>query len=123
LGICRAKNLSKNRSKKFSSSLTPEQFTELSESENSLIILEVSAKDYTLTEIARLIESNNAHVLSLAVMPLTDGSSLLISIKLDVSDLTPVLRSFERFDYKVIYYYMKEGEINDKQRDRLNELL
>ena len=91
--------------------------------ENSLIILEVSAKDYTLTEIARLIESNNAHVLSLAVMPLTDGSSLLISIKLDVSDLTPVLRSFERFDYKVIYYYMKEGEINDKQRDRLNELL
>lgn len=118
-----SKEFIKKQVEKFSSSLTPEQFTELSESENSLIILEVSAKDYTLTEIARLIESNNAHVLSLAVMPLTDGSSLLISIKLDVSDLTPVLRSFERFDYKVIYYYMKEGEINDEQRDRLNELL
>ena len=118
-----SKEFIKKQVEKFSSSLTPEQFTELSESENSLIILEVSAKDYTLTEIARLIESNNAHVPSLAVMPLTDGSSLLISIKLDVSDLTPVLRSFERFDYKVIYYYMKEGEINDKQRDRLNELL
>ena len=118
-----SKEFIKKQVEKFSSSLTPEQFTELFESENSLIILEVSAKDYTLTEIARLIESNNAHVLSLAVMPLTDGSSLLISIKLDVSDLTPVLRSFERFDYKVIYYYMKEGEINDKQRDRLNELL
>jgi hypothetical protein len=118
-----SKEFIKKQVEKFSSSLTPEQFTELSESENSLIILEVSAKDYTLTEIARLIESNNAHVLSLAVMPLTDGSSLLISIKLDVSDLTPVLRSFERFDYKVIYYYMKEGEINDKHRDRLNELL
>lgn len=118
-----SKEFIKKQVEEFSSSLTPEQFTELSESENSLIILEVSAKDYTLTEIARLIESNNAHVLSLAVMPLTDGSSLLISIKLDVSDLTPVLRSFERFDYKVIYYYMKEGEINDKQRDRLNELL
>lgn len=102
-----SKEFIKKQVEKFSSSLTPEQFTELSESENSLIILEVSAKDYTLTEIARLIESNNAHVLSLAVMPLTDGSSLLISIKLDVSDLTPVLRSFERFDYKVIYYYMK----------------
>ena len=118
-----SKEFIKKQVEKFSSSLTPEQFTELSESENSLIILEVSAKDYTLTEIARLIESNNAHVLSLTVMPLADGSSLLISIKLDVSDITPVLRSFERFDYKVIYYYMKEGEINDKQRDRLNELL
>lgn len=118
-----SKEFIKKQVEKFSSSLTPEQFTELTESENSLIILEVSAKDYTLTEIARLIESNNAHVLSLTVMPLADGSSLLISIKLDVSDLSPVLRSFERFDYKVIYYYMKEGEINDKQRDRLNELL
>jgi len=33
------------------------------------------------------------------------------------------LRSFERFNYNIIYYYMKEGEINDIQRDRLQELL
>ena len=118
-----SKEFIKKQIEKFSSSLTPEQFTELTEAENSLIIIEVPAKDYTLTEIARIIESNNAHVLSLSVLPLADGSSLLISLKLDISDLTPVLRSFERFDYKVVYYFMKEGEINDVQRDRLQELL
>jgi hypothetical protein len=118
-----SKEFIKKQIEKFSSSLTPEQFTELTEAENSLIIIEVPAKDYTLTEIARIIESNNAHVLSLSVLPMADGSSLLISIKLDISDLTPVLRSFERFDYKVVYYFMKEGEINDVQRDRLQELL
>jgi hypothetical protein len=118
-----SKEFIKKQIEKFSSSLTPEQFTELTEAENSLIIIEVPAKDYTLTEIARIIESNNAHVLSLSVLPLADGSSLLISLKLDISDLTPVLRSFERFDYKVVYYFMKEGEINDLQRDRLQELL
>ena len=80
-------------------------------------------KDYTLTEIARIIESNNAHIMSLSVLPVSDGSTVLISIKLDISDLTPVLRSFERFNYNVIYYYMKEGELNDTQRDRLQELL
>ena len=80
-------------------------------------------KDYTLTEIARIIEGNNAHIMSLSVLPVSDGSTVLVSIKLDISDLTPILRSFERFNYDVIYYYMKEGELNDIQRDRLQELL
>lgn len=117
------KEFIKNQVEKFSSHITPEEFADLTEGENSLIILEVPSKDYTLTEIARIIESNNAHVMSLSVLPVSDGSTLLVSIKLDISDLTPVLRSFERFNYNVIYYYMKEGEINDIQRDRLQELL
>ena len=116
------KEFIKNQVEKFSSHISPEEFADLTENENSLIILEVPSKDYTLTEIARIIESNNAHVMSLSVLPVSDGSTLLISIKLDISDLTPVLRSFERFNYNVIYY-MKEGEINDIQRERLQELL
>lgn len=108
---------------KFSSPLTPEQFTELTEIENSLIILEIPLKDYTLTEIARIVESNNAHVMSLSVAPVSGGSVLLVSIKLDVADVTSVLRSFERFNYNVVYYFMKEGEVNDTYKERLNELL
>lgn len=107
----------------FTSPITVEQFTEISESENSLIILEVPLRDYTLTEIARIVESNNAHVMALSVQPISTGDSLMISLKLDVDDPTAVLRSFERFNYHVIYYYMREGEITDKQKDRLDELM
>ena len=49
---------------KYTSPLTKEQFTELTETENSLLILEIPQKDYSLTEVARIVESNNAHVLS-----------------------------------------------------------
>lgn len=107
----------------FTSTLTPEQFAELSESENSLIILEVALRDYTLTEIARIVESNNAHVLALSVLPLSGGSALMVSLKLDVNDPTAVLRSFERFNYRVLYSFMREGEITDKQKERLDELM
>ncbi len=92
-----AKEFIINQVERFNSALTPAQFTELAETENSLIILEIPLKDYTLTEIARIVESNNAHVLSLSVMPVSGGSQLLVSMKLDVDDLTAVLRSFERF--------------------------
>jgi len=78
------KEFIKEQVEKFSSSFTPGQFTELSRTENSLIILEVPLKDYTLTEIARIVESNNAHITALSVMPISGGEFLLISLKLDM---------------------------------------
>lgn len=117
------KEFIKNQVEKFNSQYTPEQFTELTETENSLIILELPLKDYTLTEIARIVESNNAHVMSLSVMPVLGGSQLFVSLKLDVDDLTSVLRSFERFNYTVLYYFMREGDVTDTQKERLDELM
>ncbi|MDY9919785.1 hypothetical protein SAMN05216365_13114 [Porphyromonadaceae bacterium NLAE-zl-C104] len=117
------KEFIKEQVEKFSSSFTPGQFTELSRTENSLIILEVPLKDYTLTEIARIVESNNAHITALSVMPISGGEFLLISLKLDIDDVTVLLRSFERFNYNVVYYFMKEGEVTDKQKERLDELM
>ena len=112
-----------NQVEKLLKPLALEQFTELSENENSLIILEIPSKDYFLTEIARIVESNNAHVIALSVFPISGNAELLVSLKLAISDLTSVLRSFERFNYKVVYYYMKEGEVTDIQKERLDELL
>ncbi|MDR0422622.1 MAG: hypothetical protein LBH72_06390 [Proteiniphilum sp.] len=108
---------------KFNLSFTPEQFTELSRAENSLVILEVPSKDYTLTEIARIVESNNAHITILNVQPISGGEFFLVSLKLDTSDVTALLRSFELFNYNVIYYFMKEGEVTDTQKERLEELI
>lgn len=117
------KEFIRDQMEKFSASLTPEQFTELSRTENSLIILEVPLKDYTLTEIARIVESNNMHITALHIMPISGGEDLLVSLKLDTNDITVLLRSFERFNYHVVYYFMREGEVTDTQKDRLDELM
>jgi len=117
------KEFIKNQVERFTTPVTPDQFTELSEMENSILILEVSLKDYTLTEIARIVENNNARVLALTVLPISDGTNLLVSLKLDANDLTAIRRSFERFDYHVIYYFSCEEEVTDTQQERLAELL
>lgn len=118
-----SKEFIKKQVKSFASAITPEQFLELTENEYSLIILDVLAKDYMLTEIARLVEDNNARIIRLEVLPVKDGLSVLVSLKMNVSDISAVLRSFERFNYNVIYYFMKEDEISDTHDDRLKELL
>lgn len=117
------KEFIKQQIKSFASGITPEQFMELTEQEYSLIVLEVSINDYALSEIARLVEENNARIISLAVLPSKEGSSLLVSLKLDVTDISAILRSFERYSYTILYYFMKEGEISDTYEDRLKELL
>lgn len=116
------KEFIKEQLEKFALPLSADTFLGLSEAENSLIILEIPIKDYTLTDIARIIESNNAHVMNLSVLPIS-GGLLLVSIKLNISDISAVLRSFERFNYHVVHYFMREGEVNDTHKERLNELL
>ncbi len=108
---------------KQSVSFTPESFLGLSDTENSLIILEIPLVDYTITDIARIVESNNARVMNLFVLPVADGNTLIISVKLNLLDISTVLMSFERFNYKVLYYRMKEGSVTDTHKERLDELL
>lgn len=117
------KEFIKSQVEQFASPITPGQFTELTETENSLIILEIPFKDYTLTEIARIVESNNVHVMALSVMPVAGGADMLVSLKLDADDPSAVLRSFERFNYRVVYYFMRKGEVTDTQQERLDELM
>ena len=118
-----SKEFIKSQVKSFVSATNPEEYLEFAEQENSLIILDVPIKDYTLVEIARLVEDNNARIVRLEAFPLEDGLSLLVSLKLDVSDISAVLRSFERFNYNVVYYFMREGEMNETYEDRLKELM
>ena len=113
----------KKQIKNFVTPPNPEEYLEMAEHEQSLIILEVPVKDYTLTEIARLVEDNNARIIRLEAFPLYDGMSLLVSLKMDVADISAVLRSFERFSYNIVYYFMKDGEINETYEDRLKELM
>ncbi len=118
-----SKEFIKKQIKSFGSATNPEEYLEFAEHEHSLIVLDVPIKDYTLAEIARLVEDNNARIIRSEAIPLKDGSSLLVSLKMDVSDISAVLRSFERFNYNVVYYFMREGKINDTYEDRLDELM
>lgn len=118
-----SKEFIKKQVKSYVSATTPQEYLELAEQEHSLIILDVPIKDYTLAEIARLVEDNNARIIRLETVPLQDGLSLLVSLKMDVTDITAVLRSFERYSYNVIYSYMREGEMNETYEDRLKELM
>lgn len=118
-----SKEFIKKQIDSFVSATNPKNFLELAENESSLIVLDVALKDYTLSEIARLVEDNNARIVRLETLPLADGMSLLVSLKIDLKDISAVLRSFERYSYNVVYYFMRDGEMNETYEERLRELM
>jgi len=92
-------------------------------SEGALIAIEMNSQDYDLSQLSHLIESNNAKVLSLMSYPVVETSKLVVLIRIDLEDASPVLRSLERFNYRVLYYVQKEGLADDIMRKRVDELM
>lgn len=93
------------------------------EAEGSIIMLEVLPLDYSLSDIARVVESNHSHIVSLLSHTDKVTGRLILSIKIDLEDASPVIRSFERFNYTVLYYFMKKGMVDDLLEQRMSELM
>lgn len=93
------------------------------EIEGSVVVLELMPQDYSLSDIARIVESNKANVLNVFTHMDKDTERLLVIIKMDIEDASPVIRSFERFNYTILYHFMEKGMVDELLQQRMNELL
>lgn len=74
-----------------------------------ILVLEINKNDYSLTEISRIVESNNAQILSSIITSHKDSTKIEVTIKLNISDLKHVISTFERFEYTVVASYQESG--------------
>lgn len=88
----------------------------------SIIILEVQRRDYSLSEIARIAESENATILSSFVESMGDGSLLHVTIKVNHENVGGMISTFARFGYEVQGTY-NEGDAVDTLRERYDALI
>jgi len=75
-----------------------------------ILVLEVNQNDYSLTEISRIVESNDAKILSLYISSAEDTTRMTVTLKINTNDLTSVIRTFERFEYNILASYLKDDE-------------
>lgn len=89
----------------------------------SILVLSLNSIDYSLSEISRLIEENNAKILSSSVKDdELDSSKLRLTLKINQLDLSKVIATLERFGYKIIARF-QESKVNDNQKERIDMLL
>jgi len=80
-------------------------------------------KDYSLSEISRLIEAEDAKILSSSIKDDDfDKTMLRLTLKINQIDLSRIVATLERFGYKIIARY-QESNVTDNQKERLDILL
>ena len=88
----------------------------------SIIVLEMSKPDYSLSEISRIVESNNAAVLSSFITSNLDSNKIDVTLKINRQNLNAILATFNRFDYTVKASFQEE-EYFDSLKDRYESFM
>ncbi len=87
-----------------------------------VLILEMAPRDYSLSEIARIIELENATILSSFISSPYGTNSLELTLKLNKEDLKHIVATLERFNYNVKSSFY-ESDYVDGLQDRFDGLL
>jgi acetoin utilization protein AcuB len=67
----------------------------------SVIVLEVNKQNYSLAQIARIVESENATILNSFITSSPDSTELEITLKINRTDISRIIATFNRFDMTI----------------------
>lgn len=92
--------------------------------QGGILVLSMDLIDYSLAEICRYVEENNAKVISSIMFedPLDKGK-VKITLKINQLDLSRIVATLERFGYRVIGRYQENISSSTGEQERLDMLL
>lgn len=86
------------------------------------IELELNANDYSLSEIARIVEMNDAKILGSFITSHPDSTKIQLTFKVNRNDLRAILQTFNRFNYTVTASF-DNGDYFDDLKDRFDSFM
>ena|SRR5436190_2358344 len=90
-----------------------------------IIVLEMERSQFAISEISRIVESNDATILHLNTTVHGETGMLTVTIHINKKEISAIVSTFERYDFDVIYYFGNENfenEIHSNYRHLMNYL-
>lgn len=88
----------------------------------SIVVLETTKRGYSLSEVSRVIELENAAILASFVTTIENTEKILLTIKVNQQEISSIIAALERYDY-VIRASFTEDEYEDELKDRYDQLM
>lgn len=87
-----------------------------------IIMLELNMNDYSLAQIAQIVEGNDAKILSSYITSIADSTKIELTLKINKDELSGILQTFNRYGYDVKASF-QVGEYNRDMKTRFDEFL
>ena len=88
----------------------------------AVIVLEVAERDLSISEIARLVESNGTKIIACTTSQSAGSSNVVVTLKLQSEDVQPVISTFQRHAY-TIQTFMHAPEVEEEMRERYDAFM
>ena len=88
-----------------------------------ILVLEQHQNDYSITQIAQIIESNDAKILSLYIRSPEDSMKVEVIIKINRTELASIIQTFERFNYTIKASFMDEDDMDSYYSSRFDSFM
>ena len=90
-----------------------------------IVILEMERSQFSISEISRIVESNNATIYHLNTSIHPETGMFTVTIHANKKEISAIVATFERYEFDVIYYCGNENfenEIHSNYRHLMNYL-
>ncbi len=87
-----------------------------------IIVLEISGVNNSLAHMAQIVEADNAQILSSYVNSFPDSTKLEVTLKVNKTDVSSIVATFERYEYQVKAVFNNSNQDNTSM-DRFNSFM
>ncbi|BAV09881.1 CBS domain-containing protein [Filimonas lacunae] len=89
-----------------------EKFTG-AEEPGGLIVMEMEKRNFSFGEMSRLVETNDAYITQLNTYIDSSTGLLQITMKVNKSEISDIVATFQRYEYTVKHYFGEESYQNE----------
>ena len=81
-------------------------------SDGVMIVIEKNKKDFSVSEVSQIVESNNATILALYISNQT-SDAIQVTVKINSEDINEVIQTFRRYNYNLISEHKDDFYLQD----------
>jgi acetoin utilization protein AcuB len=84
----------------------------------AIIVLEMSILDFSLSQIAQIVESNDGKILSMYISSHSASTRIEVTLKINRNDLTSIIQTFTRYNYTIHSTFMDHDDMDGLYENR-----
>lgn len=80
--------------------------------QGGIIIVQTSVIDFSMSQIAQIVESNNGKLLGLFISE-ADATNIKVTIKVALGGMNDIIQTFRRYNYEIISEHDEDNYLNN----------